>query len=69
MEQQRFKPSEAARILGITPWTMRRWIREGRAPALGSETGRLYIPKQWLDSQLGREIISTEAARRALEQS
>ena len=52
MEQQRFKPSEAAKILGVHPWTMRRWIREGRTPVIRTETGRLFIPKQWIDSQL-----------------
>ena len=51
MEQQRFKPSEAARILGVHPWTMRRWIREGKVPAFRSETNRLYISRNWIDAQ------------------
>ena len=53
IEQKRFKPSEAAKILGVHPWTLRRWIREGRAPAIKSETGRLYISSQWIEQQLG----------------
>lgn len=58
MEQQRFKPREAAKILGTNTWTLRRWIREGHVPAIRSETGRLYVPKEWIDSQLGRETPS-----------
>ena len=33
---------------------MRRWIREGRAPARRSETGRLYVPAEWVDTQTGQ---------------
>ena len=33
---------------------MRRWIREGRAPARRSETGRLYVPAAWVDAQTGQ---------------
>ena len=43
MEQRQYRPSQAAQLLGVNTWTMRRWIREGRVPARRSETGRLYI--------------------------
>lgn len=52
MKKQRYRPSEAATILGVAAWTMRRWIREGRVPAARTETGRLYIPAEWVDAQL-----------------
>ena len=54
MKQRQYRPSQAARLLGINDWTMRRWIREGRAPARRSETGRLYVPAEWVDSQTGK---------------
>lgn len=51
MEQRQYRPSQAAQLLGVNTWTMRRWIREGRAPARRSETGRLYVPAEWVDAQ------------------
>ena len=53
MKQQRFRPSEAAHLLGIHPWTMRKWIRDGKVPAIRSDTGRWYIPASWIEQQLG----------------
>ena len=54
MEQRQYRPSQAAQLLGVNTWTMRRWIREGRAPARRSETGRLYVPAGWVDAQTGQ---------------
>ncbi len=54
MEQRQYRPSQAAQLLGVNHWTMRRWIREGRVPARRSETGRLYVPAEWVDAQTGR---------------
>lgn len=58
MEQRRYKPSQAARILGVHPWTMRRWLREGNVPSIKSETGRWYIPASWIDSQIDGSGVS-----------
>lgn len=30
---------------------MRRWLREGKVPAIKSDTGRWYIPADWIASQ------------------
>lgn len=54
MEQRQYRPSQAAQLLGVNAWTMRRWIREGRAPARRSQTGRLYVPAEWVDAQTGQ---------------
>ena len=54
MEQRQYRPSQAAQLLGVNTWTMRRWIREGRVPARRSETGRLYVPAGWVDAQTGQ---------------
>ena len=53
MEQQRYRPSQAAKLLGVAPWTLRRWIREGQVPAILSNTGRWYVPASWVAQQLG----------------
>ena len=54
MEQQRYKLTEAARILGMSPWTLRRWVYAGRAPVIETETGRLFIPAWWIAEQSGQ---------------
>ena len=53
MKQRQYRPSQAAGMLGVTSWTLRRWIREGRVPARKTETGRLYVPADWIDQQTG----------------
>ena len=56
MEQRQYRPSQAAKLLGVNDWTLRRWIREGRAPARRTETGRLYVPAEWVDAQTGHGV-------------
>lgn len=58
MKQQQYRPSQAAHILSVSPWTMRRWIREGRVPAVKSETGRLCVPAKWVEDQLTGTSVS-----------
>lgn len=53
MEQKRYRLTEAARLLGINPWTLRRWVYAGRAPHIKSQTGRLFIPAWWVAEQAG----------------
>jgi predicted site-specific integrase-resolvase len=48
MEQQRYKLTEAARILGISPWTLRRMVYAGKVPYIKEETGHIYIPASWI---------------------
>lgn len=52
MEQKRYRPSQAAKILGVNSWTMRRWLREGKVPSVKSESGRWYVLATWIDSQI-----------------
>lgn len=51
MEQKRYRPSQAAKILGVHPWTMRRWLREGKVPSVKSESGRWYVLASWVEAQ------------------
>jgi len=53
MEQQRYKLTDAARILGMSPWTLRRWMYAGKAPSIKVETGRVFIPAWWIKEQSG----------------
>jgi predicted site-specific integrase-resolvase len=55
MEQKRYKLTAAARLLGISPWTLRRWMYAGKVPAIKSHTGRVFIPAWWIDAQSGAQ--------------
>jgi len=52
-EQRRIKVTEAARLLGVNAWTLRRWIYEGKVPHIKTDTGRVFVFSWWLDEQLG----------------
>lgn len=54
MKEQQYRISQAAKLLNISASTLRRRIREGRTPAIRSETGQLYVPAAWVEEQLGR---------------
>lgn len=72
MKQKRYRPSQAAEILGIHPWTMRRWLREGKVPAIKSDTGRWYVLADWIESQtlqVKPELQTTRCAIYARESS
>lgn len=58
MEQQRYKLTEAAKVLGMSPWTLRRWIVDNRIEVLRSPTGRIYLPALWIKEQLGQRTKS-----------
>jgi predicted site-specific integrase-resolvase len=57
--EQRYKLTEAAKLLGVNPWTLRRWVYSGKAPSIKTETGRVFIPGGWLAEQLGEQPPST----------
>ena len=57
--RKRYKLTVAAEMLGVNPWTLRRWVYSGKAPAIKTETGRVFIPESWLAEQLGEEPINT----------
>ena len=54
MEQHaRVKVTVAATRLGVSPWTLRRWIYAGKVPHIKTDTGRVFVPTWWLDTQTG----------------
>lgn len=51
--RRRYTITEAAGYLGISHWTLRHWITEGRAPVIRDRiSNRPYIPESWLEEQL-----------------
>ena len=50
---ERHKLTVAARMLGISPWTLRRWVYAGKVPSIKSESGRVFIPARWIAEQTG----------------
>lgn len=56
---ERYKLTVAAKMLGINPWTLRRWVYAGKAPSIKSESGRVYIPGWWVAEQVGAAPPST----------
>lgn len=57
--KQRYKLTAAAKMLGINPWTLRRWVYAGKAPSIKSESGHVFIPGEWLSQQLGESLPTT----------
>jgi predicted site-specific integrase-resolvase len=57
--QLRYKISEAAKMLGMSVWTLRRWVYSGKAPSIKTETGTVFIPAPWVHEQGGLVPPST----------
>lgn len=53
MEKQRYKLTEVARMMGISPETLRRQTAAGKIPAIKDASGRIYFPAWWVEQQLG----------------
>jgi len=51
MEPERVKISVAAKILNVTPLTLRRGIYADRVPFIKTNTNRLFIPMAWIRQQ------------------
>jgi len=60
MEPERIKISVAARILDVTPLTLRRGIYAGRIPFIKTDTKRLFIPMSWIRQQIGNAVPEIE---------
>jgi hypothetical protein len=45
---KRIKLTEAAKMLGINEWTLRRWVYAGKVPVIRSDSGRVFVPEWWL---------------------
>lgn len=58
MKQQRYKLTDAAKVLGMSHWTLRRWIIDNKINVIRTETGRIYLPASWIEEQLGQRIKS-----------
>jgi putative resolvase len=56
MEPERIKISTAAKILSITPLTIRRGIYAGRIPCIKTDTGRVFLPMSWIHQQTGKAV-------------
>jgi putative resolvase len=59
-EQRRHKITEAAEILGVNPWTLRRKVYKNKIPYIKEETGRVYIPAWWVSQQAGDQPKSSD---------
>ncbi len=46
-------------MLSINPGTLRRWITEGKMPAIrvGGGMGVLRVPRSWLEEQMKRTVV------------
>lgn len=53
MEPKRIKLTEAARVLGLDPWTLRRRAYRGEIPCIVDPNGRRFIPTWWICEQAG----------------
>jgi predicted site-specific integrase-resolvase len=51
MEPKRYKLGDAAKILGVTPATLRRWGKDGCAPIIKSPTGKMFVPVEWVEQE------------------
>ena len=53
MEPERLKVSQTAKLLNVTPLTIRRGVYAGRIPFIKTDTGRVFIPMTWINQQIG----------------
>ena len=53
MDQKRYKLVDAARLLGVNPWTLRRQFYAGAIPAIKTTTGRVFLPAWWVEKEAG----------------
>ena len=64
-EPARVRLSIAAKLLNVSPLTMRRGIYAGTIPSIKTNSGRHYIPMTWVKQQIG-EAESTTNQRCAI---
>ena len=65
----RVKLSKAAEVLGVSFRTAQRMAYENRMPTLRSDTGRLFVPTAWLESQVGETPAGSRCAIYSRESS
>ena len=65
----RVKLSKAAEVLGVSFRTAQRMAYENRMPTLRSDTGRLFVPTAWLESQVGETSAGSRCAIYSRESS
>lgn len=56
-DAQVLSPGQVARVLGVDPSTVRRWVRDGAVPNVFADlpTDRLGIPTWWLADRITPE--------------
>jgi len=60
MEASQLPLTQAAKVLGISPWTLRHPVYAGQVPCNLSVTKRRFIPMWWIKEQLGELPKSTD---------
>ena len=45
-------PPEAAKLLGISERTIRRWLKDGKIPANRRPSGHWLVPMRWIEDQM-----------------
>ncbi len=61
MERKFYRPEEVAQALGVSLFTVMRWLRTGRVPSV-KLNGRWRVPAEWLAHTVA------SAARKAPEE-
>lgn len=51
--RKRYSLTKAAELLGMSRWALRDWVYKKRAPSIKNQTGRLFLPAEWVDAQMG----------------
>lgn len=65
-DAQVLSPGQVARVLGVDPSTVRRWVRDGAVPNVFADlpTDRLGIPTWWLADRISPEGPATSTGER-----
>jgi predicted DNA-binding transcriptional regulator AlpA len=66
--QDRFVPDTvAARLIGTTPATMRRWRHEGRGPRHVRIGSNIRYRVAWLEEFIAQRVVETRDSNRSLK--
>ena len=62
MSQQYLTPGRAARMIGVSYETIRRYWLSGKCPTIQLPSGNRLIPREWVEAQpTFREVASPKA--------
>ena len=54
--KRRYSLTDAAKVLGVSRWAIRDWVYKKKAPFIRSQTGRRFLPSDWVDAQVGKTL-------------